>query len=493
MRKLFDRKLHALTLKAGAAFLAFVFASVFCLAFTGGKTAKADSEVVLSAVTKKTEVGPGDILIVDVVANNFPSISEFGPIEFSFDSDKAEYVSFEQGKDLTNYVFTETQTEGTLTVNGMDQLMNITTDDSGAEIVSTSFTSDNQVVLFSIVLRLFPESNGDINCWISDAGTFMSVDEQVNVRIGSGVTLPVMRTGLSSDATLASLKIRGTPITPEFNPNITEYSCSVERSVTEVQVSVLANNLWAAVIIDGNQYLNMGDNIVSVSVTAQDGTSHMRYTIHVLRKESNVPEDASLVDQEGNTFTFLDAPDDIVIPEGFTQTTRYINGYSVPAYARDGVTSVLLYLFDGTQSPGFYFYNSTEKTVIRYDPENTIIEASAILKVVDIPDSVDLPDEFKPAEFDTGSMVLRGYQNPDGDFICYMADESNHADFYYYDKATGSISLYRFADKRAALLYSYLFDVFLVIAIIEAVIITITVYIVKRMVSERTNPRPKRV
>ena len=92
MRKFFDRKLNALTLKAGAAFLAFVFASVFCLAFTGGKTAKADSEVVLSAVTKKTEVGPGDILIVDVVANNFPSISEFGPIEFSFDSDKADIV-----------------------------------------------------------------------------------------------------------------------------------------------------------------------------------------------------------------------------------------------------------------------------------------------------------------------------------------------------------------------------------------------------------------
>ena len=74
-----------------------------------------------------------------------------------------------------------------------------------------------------------------------------------------------------------------------------------------------------------------------------------------------------------------------------------------------------------------------------------------------------------------------------------MADEGGNADFYYIDKTTGSISLYRFADKRAELLYSYLFDVFLVIAIIEAVIITVTVYIVKRMVSERTNPRPKRV
>ena len=493
MRNFIDRKRNRLTLKALASLFAFVFAAVFCLAFTGGVPVKADSEVVISAVTKRTDVGPGDIIIVDVVANCFPDISEFGPIEFNFDGDKAEYVSFEQGKDLSNYVFTETQTVGSLSVSGMDQLMNVTTDDTGNEIVSTSFSSDSQVTLFSIVLRLYPESNGEVNCWIGDTGTFTSVKDTVTAKVGTGVTLPIIRTGLSSDATLASLKIRGTTITPEFNPNITEYSCSVERSVTEVQVSVLANNLWAAVIIDGNQYLNMGDNIVNVNVTAQDGVSHMHYTIHVLRKESNVPEDASLVDFEGNTYTFLDAPDDITIPEGFTQTTRYINGYSVPAYVRDGVTSVLLYLFDGTQSPGFYFYNSTEKTVLRYEPENTVIEASAILKVVDVPNNSALPDEFKPADFDTGSIILHGFQNPDGDFICYMADEGGNADFYYIDKTTGSISLYRFADKRAELLYSYLFDVFLVIAIIEAVIITITVYIVKKMVSERTNPRPKRV
>ena len=81
----------------------------------------------------------------------------------------------------------------------------------------------------------------------------------------------------------------------------------------------------------------------------------------------------------------------------------------------------------------------------------------------------------------------------EGDFIVYLTDENGSRDFYYYDKLSGSISLYRFADKKAEILYSYLFDVFLVIAIIEAVIITITVYIVRRMVSERTNPRPKRV
>lgn len=493
MRLLADRKLNAFAAKMIVSLFASIFAVVFCLQLLDTETLKADSEVVISAVAKRTDIGPGDILIVDVVANRMPDITEFGPVVFNFDADKAEYISFEQGSALSNYVFTETQSVGALSVTGTDQLMNIITDESGNDIITASFSSESQVTLFTIVLRLFPDSNGEVNCWISDPGSFSSVDEDITVKAGSGVSLPIMRTGLSSDATIASLKIRGANITPEFNPNITEYSCSVERSVTEVQVSVLASNLWAAVIIDGNLYLNMGDNIVNVNVTAQDGISHMRYTIHVVRKESNVPEDASLVDQAGNTYTFLDAPDDTQIPAGFTQTTKYINGYTVPAYVKEGVTSILLYLFDGTQSPGFYFYNSGEKTVLRYDPENTIIETSSILRVTDVPSDISIPDEFKPAEFDTGNMILRGFANPDGDFIVYLSDENNNSDFYYYDIVTGSISVYRFADKRAELLYSYLFDVFLVIAIIEAVIITVTVYIVKRMVSERTNPRPKRV
>ena len=492
MRNVFDRIIKKLFAKVIAVMLVVIFVASACLMCLTLR-ANADSDVVISATTRQTNVGPGDILIVDVVANRLPGVTEFGPVVFNFDSDKAEYVAFEQGEELSNYVFNETQNDGVLSIIGMDQMMNISTDINGEDVVSASFYSEFQVVLFTITLRLLPDSNGEINCWISDTGEFIAVDESISTDIGSGITLPVSRSGLSSDATLASLKIRGATITPEFNPNITEYSCSVERSVTEVQVSVLASNLWAAIIIDGNQHLNMGDNIVNINVTAQDGISRMRYTIHVLRKESNVPEDALLVDMDGNTYTFVDAPEDAQVPAGFVQTTRVINGYSVPVYVRDGVTSILLYMFDGTQSPGFYLYNSTAKTVMRYEPENTIIETSSILKVTEVPSDIVIPDEFKPDEFDTGTMVLSGYSNNDGDFIVCLSDENGSKDFYFYDKLSGSISLYRFADKKAEILYSYLFDVFLVIAIIEAVIITITVYIVRRMVSERTNPRPKRV
>ena len=306
------------------------------------------------------------------------------------------------------------------------------------------------------------------------------------------MTVPVRRTGLSSDATIASLKIRGTNISPDFNPNITEYTCSVERAVTDVQVSVLASNLWAAIEIGGNQHLNTGENTVTIDVTAQNGINHMHYIVHVIRRESNIPENSSLVDLEGNTYTFLDPPEDAEVPDGFYPTMKLINGYSVPAYVKDGITSVLLYLFDGNES-SLYFYNSVTKKVIKYDPNIIVIKESAILRQTAVPADVIVPDDFKQATFDTGNLVLSGFENGDGDFICYLVDDNGTADFYYVDRATGAISRYRFADKKAELLYSYLFDVFLVIAIIEAVIVTISVYIIRRMVSDRTNPRPKRV
>ena len=493
MTRLINRRTKTFIAKTFAAFAAFVVVFTLCLSNLNEIPVSADSEVVVSAITKQTEVGPGDLLIVNVVTNNFPGITEFGPIVFNYDSEMAEFVSFEQGSDLSNYVFTETRDDGTFTVTAQDQMIGIGTDENGNEILSSSFSSDNQVVLFSIAIRIYPESIGDINCWISETGEFASPVETVSSRVGSGITLPIRRTGLSSNATIASLKIRGTSITPEFNPNITEYSCSVERSVTEVQVTAVPTNLWAAIVIDGAQQLSLGENIVSVDVTAQDGVTHVCYTIHVTRKESNIPDNASLVDRDGNTYTFLDIPEDVKIPDGFTQTTRMINGYSVPAYVTEGVSSILLYMFDGNQAPGLYLYNSTSKTVLRYEPENTLIETSKVLKMAEIPNGYVIPEEFKPAVFNYGETVLTGYVNGDGDFICYLADENGNADFYHINLKDGSISLYRFADKRAELLYSYLFDVFLVIAIIEAVIITIIAYILRRMVSGRTNPRPKRV
>jgi hypothetical protein len=251
--------------------------------------------------------------------------------------------------------------------------------------------------------------------------------------------------------------------------------------------------MWAAVVIENNKNLQIGMNVISIDVTAQDGETKMHYTIHITRKESYAPSNATLVDVQGKTYTFLDMPDNITVPEGFVQTMRVINGYSVQTYARDGITSVLLYLFDGTNPPAFYFYNPTEKTVIAYDPDNTIIRTSKILRISALPENVSVPAGFVAATYDTGRIVLKGYADKNSNFICCLVDENGSGDFYIYNPETGSFQLYRPADRRAEILYKYMFEVFLIIAIIEAVSLIITVYMVRKIISDKANPRPKRV
>ena len=477
--------------KTGKIIASILVSMMLTLLFLPFKTAKADSVITVSATTQKTSIGQGDIVKIDVTADNMPQITSFGPIVLGFDKNVAEYISFTEGSELSNFVFTETQEDGLVTISAVDQYAQNSDND---EYDIAAFESDDPVLLFTVSFRILPNATGEFDAWLDDLGEFKNIaSEGVELNKGSGVTIPISEAMISSDATLAFLKINGVQLTPDFNPNITSYTASVDRSVTDVQVTYVPSNLWAAVIVDGNENLELGENEITVDVTAQDGTSWMHYSIHITRNESEVPIDAALVDGAGNTYTFVELPQEIALPEGFSQTTRVINGYSVPAYARDGVSSVLLYLFDGTNSPGLYFYNSQTKTVIKYDADNTIIRMSKILQITSLPDSVAIPDGFIPATFNTGTVVLSGYANEDSEFICYLTDEQGIGNFYLYNPEDGTFQLYKPADRRAGILFEYLFNVFLVISIIESVIIVIIVYLVRRIFVDKTNPRPKRV
>ena len=480
--------------KALAGSFAALMLTMSVLLYVCASTAFAASKITLAVESDAKSAAQGNIVTFRVTADNMPGITEFGPIVLSYEADEAEYVSFSQGKDVSgNFVFIETQESGKITVSAEDQ--NVRKSETNPDEYEVEpFRSDKKVTLFMVSLRIRPESAGNLNIKIESTGTFKNDSgEKADVVKGASVSLPISVTTISKDATLAFLSLDGVAITPDFNPNITDYSATVERAVTEVQVTATANNMWAAIVIENNKNLQIGMNVISIDVTAQDGETKMHYTIHITRKESFAPSNATLVDVSGNIYTFLDIPDTVTVPEGFVQTMRVINGYSVQTYARDGVSSVLLYLFDGTNSPAFYFYNPTEKTVTPYDPENTIIRASRILKISPLPENVQVPSGFVAATYDTGRIVLKGYVDKNSNFISFMTDETGVGDFYLYNPETGSYQIYRPADRRAEILYKYMFEVFLIIAIIEAVSLIITVYMVRKIISDKANPRPKRV
>ena len=86
---------------------------------------------------------------------------------------------------------------------------------------------------------------------------------------------------LSSDATLSSLKIPNATISPKFDKNTLEYSTTIQ-DITEITVNAIATDSNAKIMISDNyKNLQKGDNVVKISVTAEDGVTTKTYVVKV--------------------------------------------------------------------------------------------------------------------------------------------------------------------------------------------------------------------
>ncbi|MDR2026833.1 MAG: cadherin-like beta sandwich domain-containing protein, partial [Prevotellaceae bacterium] len=89
---------------------------------------------------------------------------------------------------------------------------------------------------------------------------------------------------MSDDATLSSLTVSAGTLSPEFDVNTTGYTVNVLSDVTDITVTGTANHPSATV--DGNvtdKSLEVGNTVVSITVTAEDRTTAMTYTVTVVR------------------------------------------------------------------------------------------------------------------------------------------------------------------------------------------------------------------
>ncbi|UKS25434.1 cadherin-like beta sandwich domain-containing protein [Paenibacillus sp. HWE-109] len=106
-------------------------------------------------------------------------------------------------------------------------------------------------------------------------------------------TVTVVRADKSTNANLKDLSVDGVSLT-DFAPAKVTYKVNVPNTTTSVVVVGTKEDLAAVnpVVVGGSNLL-VGDNTVTVTVTAEDGTTKKEYTVTVVRAASN---DASLID-----------------------------------------------------------------------------------------------------------------------------------------------------------------------------------------------------
>jgi gliding motility-associated-like protein len=109
-------------------------------------------------------------------------------------------------------------------------------------------------------------------------------------------TITVTR-GPSADATLSNLTISSGTLLPVFLSGINNYTATVPNATTSIIVTPTTNDPNATVTVNGVAVtsgtasgaigLNVGTNMITTVVTAQDGTTTDTYTIVVTRAPSN--------------------------------------------------------------------------------------------------------------------------------------------------------------------------------------------------------------
>lgn len=481
---------------------AFIACVVIIMLFFPALELRADDTIELSIVSETESVNKGDILAVYLVANIMPNIVGFSDIVIHYDDVSLTYESSNISSQLPeSFAVSITAADGSIIVAGEDETAQAAINESlmaedsegsdESEINDIAFRSDSEVVLCTLYFRVKASAYDFVSFSIDEEAVFTnSAFESVPVASNSSFSFPVT-SDVSTDARIVSLKANGNAI-GGFKPDGYIYALNVAKDINYLDLEIEPGNLFSS-INHSDLNLAFGDNLITIDVIAQDGITSNQYKLVVNRQSSYLQEGANFIDKKGKIFSFVSAPADVKVPEGFFETTTHINNFEVPCYRCEGVRQVLIYVFDGEGNTGFFFYDPYDFTTSPYNPKTTIVRKSLVLNIVDVPKRVDIPESFIPAKFIYNGQEYSGYVNPKGEIICYMENESGKKMFYTYDYTSQTFIKYREVDTKSEAMYKFLFNLCLGVSIIEAMIIIFVVYVIRRFRKERINPRPRRV
>lgn len=99
----------------------------------------------------------------------------------------------------------------------------------------------------------------------------------------------------SNNTNLKVLSIEGVELTPAFSANVTEYSVKlVNYKEQSLKIDAKAEDEKATLKVEGNEEIKIGENVISITVTAEDGTTKV-YKVTVTNEEKEALGLSSLV------------------------------------------------------------------------------------------------------------------------------------------------------------------------------------------------------
>ena len=252
----------------------------------------------------------------------------------------------------------------------------------------------------------------------------------------------------SSNASLGSLVISAGTLSPEFSAATKDYTATVDYSCSSLAVTANPADSKASVTsVTGNDSLEVGENTVSVVVTAEDGSTST-YNIVVTRRAEDDPENADKQDNwkkfdiNGTEWTMVnDIPEDVV-PEGFEHSKTVIDGleYNTLHGTFGDVTLVYLQSESGN---GLFVYDAAQNAAYEFVRINSESHFIVVLlpKVDDVPEGyneISLSIEGKGVATAYQTKVEKTDDQTKNFYLVYAMNDNGESGWYTYDSVDGT-------------------------------------------------------
>ena len=252
----------------------------------------------------------------------------------------------------------------------------------------------------------------------------------------------------SSNASLGSLVISAGTLSPEFSAATKDYTATVDYSCSSLAVTANPADSKASVTsVTGNDSLEVGENTVSVVVTAEDGGTST-YNIVVTRRDEDDPENEDKQDNwkkfdiNGTEWTMVnDIPEDVV-PEGFEHSKTVIEGLEYNTLHGTFGDITLVYL-QSESGNGLFVYDAAQNAAYEY----VRINSESHFIVVLLPKVDDVPEGYNEVSLSIeGKGVATAYQtkaekkdDKTKDFyLVYAMNDNGESGWYTYDSVDGT-------------------------------------------------------
>ena len=242
----------------------------------------------------------------------------------------------------------------------------------------------------------------------------------------------------SSDASLWSLTVDKGELSPEFDAYTTSYTVKVTNEESEITIDAEANHSEASVSGTGTYPISLGENSISITVKAEDGTKKT-YTVNVIVEEKPLTS----IEFNGQQYGILQESNETQPPKGFQPTTMEINGEENTVFVNKAETMILIHAIGPDEKVGFYIYDQDEGIIGLYRP--LTVDGKEVF-IIPIPENLQTREAMAFATMTINDEEIQVWSFNDaklvGYSLLYVMDENGQKAYYVYDENEVKLLLY---------------------------------------------------